>query len=168
MAVIRLGVDGDTRVSGIWLMLMSLLRSRYTIRAYIQDEPDTIRNNNSISDEEWINAAEIEAVLRVVCQLSFSVQTESRACIGSNWLFILRAKNSLIKTSYKLVNVQFKADLDKQWDAQTQFADLPKIQVPVHKLGRMATNLIERLKLEFENYLGEPDDDTLLAMMLDP
>jgi hypothetical protein len=62
----------------------------------------------------------------------------------------------------------FQADLDKKWDARTQFAELPTIQVPIQQLGLTATNLIERLKLEFENYLGEPDDDTLLAMILDP
>ena len=80
---IRLGLDNDTRIGGTRRMYEQVLRSRYCIPLYFNQEKTEISQKYSFTDEEWELIAGFEAVLRPVCNLSFSVQIDSRPTGGT-------------------------------------------------------------------------------------
>jgi hypothetical protein len=87
--VIRLSLDNDTRISGTIRMYQQVLRSRYTIRTFFNQESDSVAAEHNLSTDEWAEIAGFEAVLRPICNLSFLSQTDSRSITGISWLQIV-------------------------------------------------------------------------------
>ena len=165
---IRLGLDNDTRIGGTRRMYEQVLRSRYCIPLYFNQEKTDISQKYSFTDEEWELIAGFEAILRPVCNLSFSVQTDSRPTGGVSWLKIVCCKMSMIQEYYKIVNVAFADNIEDRWDTRSAFVHLPTTKVAASELHPLVAKLRTRLKDELDKYFLEPSDLQCLAMIVDP
>jgi hypothetical protein len=165
---IRLGLDNDTRIGGTRRMYEQVLRSRYCIPLYFNQEKADVSQKYSFTDEEWELIAGFEAILRPVCNLSFSVQTDSRPTSGISWLKIVSCKMSMIQEYYKIVDVAFADKFEDRWDTRSAFIHLPTSKVAARELHPLAAKLRRRLKDELDKYFIEPSDLQCLAMIVDP
>ena len=86
---ISLGLDNDTRIGGTRCMYEKVLQSQYCIPLYFNQEKTDISQKYSFTDEEWELIAGVEAIIRPVSNLSFSVQTNSCPTSGVSWLKIV-------------------------------------------------------------------------------
>ena len=165
---IRLGLDNDTRIGGTRRMYEQVLRSRYCIPLYFNQEKSEISQKYSFTDEEWELIAGFEAILRPVCNLSFSVQTDSRPTGGVSWLKIVCCKMSMIQEHYKIVDVAFADVVEDRWDTRSAFKHLPTTKVAASELHPLVAKLRTRLKDKLDKYFLEPSDLQCLAMIVDP
>jgi hypothetical protein len=66
MSVCKLEIPNDTRISGIFIMYESLLRSKKPLTLYCTNSRDsTLFKDMILSDEEWNLVAEIYAILQI-------------------------------------------------------------------------------------------------------
>ncbi|KAI2500536.1 hypothetical protein MHU86_13960 [Fragilaria crotonensis] len=165
---IRLGLDNDTRIGGTRRMYEQVLRSRYCIPLYFNQEKTEISQKYSFTDEEWELIAGFEAILRPVCNLSFSAQTDSRPTGGISWLKVVCCKMSMIQEYYQIVDVAFADSIEDRWDTRSAFRHLPSIKVAANNLNPLVAKLRTRLKDELDKYFLEPSDLQCLAMIVDP
>ena len=168
MGTIRMGIDNDTRIAGTMFMYQQLLRSRYTTSTFFAQEKQSDRDKYFLSDDEFEDVAQFEAVLRPMITLSMNAQVDSRPIAGTSWLNVLKAKAAVECTSYSVVDVTFKADDKEKWDATTLFKDLPTRLIPATQMNANAQLLRSRITKELTAYFPEPDDHQLVAMICDP
>ncbi|CAM6002939.1 unnamed protein product [Sphagnum balticum] len=75
--VIKVGIDNDTRISGYACMYQQALRCKWTLHQYFAHEKSLVCNAYELSNERWQSVAEVEAIIRSVCTLSFTTQIDS-------------------------------------------------------------------------------------------
>jgi hypothetical protein len=75
--VIKVGIDNDTRISGYARMYQQALRCKWTLHQYFAHEKSLVCNAYELSNERWQSVAEVEAIIRSVCTLSFTTQIDS-------------------------------------------------------------------------------------------
>jgi hypothetical protein len=165
---IRLGLDTDTCIGCTRRMYEQVLRSRYCIPLYFNQEKTAISQKYNFSDEKWELIAGFKAILRLVCNLSFSVQTDSCPTSGVSWLKIVCCKMSMIREQYKIVNVAFSDSIDDCWVTRSAFRHFPTIKFAASKLYPLVAKLRTRLKDELDKYFLEPSDLQCLVMIVDP
>lgn len=163
-----MGIDNDTRIAGTMFMYQQLLRSRYTTSTFFAQEKQSDRDKYFLTEDEFEDAAQFEAVLRPMITLSMNTQIDSRPIAGSSWLNVLKAKAAVECTSYSVVDVGFKADDKEKWDARTQFKDLPTRLILATQMNENAQLLRSRIVKELTAYFPEPDEHQLVAMICDP
>ena len=168
MRTIRMGIDNDTRIAGTMFMYQQLLRSRYTTSTFFAQEKQSDRDAYFLSEDEFEDAAQFEAVLRPMITLSMNTQVDSRPIAGTSWLNVLKAKATVECASYAVVDVGFKADDKEKWDAKTLFKDLPTRIIDATNMNANAQLLRPRIAKELTAYFPEPDEHQLVAMVCDP
>lgn len=155
-------------------------------------ELPAVRDQYELEECEWQQLAEFEAIIRPICALAIKCQVDKKANIGSAWLRVVDANFRVFKNIYRVVDIKFEeGDLDPPlpgddpvgWDASVRFEDLPKRKMTtdpnqyfeaegsgrnIGMMTEMSQKLVDRLKNEFDRYLNEPHQDSLLAMACDP
>jgi hAT family C-terminal dimerisation region len=163
---IRVSLDNDTRVAGTQRLFQFQLRSMYCQEIYFGTQSEEVRKKK-ITAAEWELTAQFEAVTRDVVQLNFSSQVDNRVNICHSWLFVCRGNAKINKQTYDVVDLS-QQDSTLGWGANRLFQNLPKKKMKVEDLTAEARELRRRIQDEFEDYLGDPDDDQLRALWLCP
>jgi hypothetical protein len=112
---IKMGLDNDTRISGTHRMFRQMIRSRYCIPVNFNQELPSVCKKYNLTDEEWQILAGAEAVIRPICNLSYTSQTDSRPTSGVSWLKVVNCKLSVVRKSCQFVDV----DIMRRWQANT-------------------------------------------------
>jgi hypothetical protein len=136
--VIKVGIDSDTRISGYARMYQQALRCKWTLHQYFAHKKSLVCNTYELSDERWQSVAEVEAIIRSVCTLSFTTQIDSRLVASASWPNIVKTKIAARQMTYSVVNIvpssRSGEQLDEEdgyggdgrWDGKTRWDHLPK------------------------------------------
>ena len=134
--VFNIELPGDTRVSGTQKLLQQLLRSFWTLKTYFALEADT---DSEPAPNDWVTAAEFEAIMRPIARLAINVQTD-QLTLSSSFLRQLECQIELNQDTYDIV------DRTKPWPASTSFEDLPKRATRFEDMGPTAQEFVNRLR----------------------
>ena len=161
----RLIIPNDTRVSGVFLMLESILRSRKCVMMYttVSSERNVYKDIN-LDDDQWQFIAEIHSILKVMNVLAMTSQQQS---VESNCFSYYHAVSArfYLKSSNEFPVIDLKND---QWLPTTEVSKIPTTMVDKEELFDQTKELIERFENEFENYFKAPDSDQILMMVFHP
>jgi hypothetical protein len=145
MRPIRMGINTDKRIAGTMFLYQQLLQSRYTTSTFFAQEQQSDRDAYFLTEDEFEDATQFEAVLRHMITLSTNTQVDSRPIAGTSWLNVLKAKATVRCASYAVVYVGFKADDKAKWDAKTLFKDLPTRIIDATDMNANAQRLRARI-----------------------
>jgi hypothetical protein len=151
--VIKVGIDNDTRISGDARMYQQALLCKWTLHQYFVHEKSLVCNAYELSDERWQSVAEVEAIIRSVCALSFTTQIDSRLVASTSWPNIVKTKIAARQMTYLVVNIVPSSRSGEQsdeedgyggdgrWDGKTRWDHLPKVKVRAEQLGVIDSKL---------------------------
>lgn len=161
----RLIIPNDTRVSGVFLMFESMLRSRKCIMMYttVSSERNIYKDIN-VDDSDWQSIAEIYCILKVMNILAMTSQQQS---VESNCFSYYHAVSAryYLRSSNEFPIVDLKND---QWKPTTEVTKIPTTLVAKGDLLNTTVELINRFDKEFNIYFKEPDSDQILMMVFHP
>jgi len=103
--VIKVGIDNDTSISGYARMYQQALWCKWTLHQYFAHEKLLVCNAYELSDERWQSVAEVEAIIRSICALSFTTQIDSRLVASASWPNIIKTKIAARQMTYSVVNI---------------------------------------------------------------
>ena len=98
--VFNIELPGDTRVSGTQKLQQQLLRSFWTLKTYFALEADT---DSEPAPNDWVTAAEFEAIMRPIARLAINVQTD-QLTLSSSFLRQLECQIELNQDTYDIVD----------------------------------------------------------------
>ncbi len=136
-------------------------------------------NAYELLDKRWQFVAEVEAIIQLVCALSFTTQIDSRLVISASWPNVVKTKIAVRQMTYLIINIvpssRFGEQLDEedgyagdgQWDGKTRWDHLPKVKVRAEQLGVIGSKLRDRIQKELDSYFPFPSDQQLVAMICD-
>jgi hypothetical protein len=162
---LKLEIPNETRVSGIYNMFLSALRSRKLIVIFLDTckEPAKFADVE-LSDVEWQFLAECEALLRTMDVLAMNSQKDDVTGCVFSYFYVARSRFLMKKIS--MLNV---VDLSKnQWTHKDDFDCIPKILTPIEDLQADTLTLIKRFEVEFQRYFPHPDSDQVMMMVFHP
>jgi hypothetical protein len=160
----KLELPNDTRVSGVYRMYQSALRSKKMIVLYVSNSKDSTKFQESVlSQKDWQQIAETESLLRNMDVLAMSSQKEGCTSNVFSYYYVARARTCISKLKYLDVY-----DLDESWTPATPTERIPLKRLRREDLLDETKELIERFDSEFEKYFPYPDTDQILMMMLHP
>jgi hypothetical protein len=181
---VKLIVPNDTRAAGVVLMYQSLLRSRFNLKKFYDDYPESVK----CTDEMYEKIAEIEAILYPLSVLIKLVQTNKFGSLSYSFVLCFRTY-----VFYAINEFWYFADVNAVRESRwTAAAKLPKRNwrgvpddmtcldeetgptkmkmkmKPTSELGIISRKLITRVELEFRKYSCSPTGDQLLAIACNP
>jgi hypothetical protein len=160
----KLYIPNDTRVSGIFYMYESVLKSRKCIKFYVTGSTEkSFYLNLKLTEPEWQLVAETHAVLKVMNVLAMTSQKES---IDSNCFSYYSVANAryFVESKRKLKVI----DLGANWNPSCEVSKLPMVNMQLENLRPETQTLIERLVKEFDHYFRGPDSDQIMMMIFHP
>jgi hypothetical protein len=161
---VKLVVPNETRVSGVYAMYQSAIRSKKLIHSFTTRSTDKdVFTAMVLNDNQWQHIAETYAILQTTNILAMTSQQDS---IDSNCFSYFQVANArhLLRTNFTF-NV---VDLSEHWTTDTDVKKLPCVQKTKNMLLPASSQLIDRLVKEFDRYFPEPDSDQLMMMVLHP
>ena len=161
----RLLIPNDTRVSGVFLMFESVLRSRKCIMMYttVSMERNVYKDIN-LDDYDWQFIAETHSILKVMNVLAMTSQKQT---VESNCFSYYHAVSArfYLKSSTEFPVIDLSND---QWKPTTEVSKIPTTMIRRDKLLESTVELVERFETEFGNYFKAPDSDQILMMVFHP
>lgn len=164
MDVRKLELPNDTRVSGVFLMYESVLRSKKAISMYCSGGNESLEYLPlALTDPEWDLLAETYTVLKYMNVVAMTSQQQS---IDSNCLsyysvcyarFFMESSNS-----FDIMN------LSQHWTPATDPNSIPVVTLQLQQLPPETRELKQRLIKEFDHYFAGPDSDHLSMMIFHP
>jgi hypothetical protein len=103
--VIKVGIDNDTRISGYARMYQQALRCKWTLHQYFAHEKSLVCNAYELLDKRWQFVAEVEAIIQLVCALSFTTQIDSRLVASTSWPNVVKTKIAARQMTYSVINI---------------------------------------------------------------
>lgn len=161
---VKLVVPNETRVSGVFAMYQSAIRSKKLIHSFTTRSADKdVFKEMVLTDNQWQHIAETYAILQTTNILAMTSQEDS---IDSNCFSYFQVANArhLLRNNFTF-NV---VDLSEHWTTDTDVRKIPCIQKTKNMLLPSSSKLIDRLVNEFDRYFPEPDSDQLMMMVLHP
>ena len=162
----KLVVPNDTRVSGIYHMFESVLRSYKCINLYMTGCEDKDKDEfkaTLLTPVEWQFIAELHAVMKVMNVLAMTSQKQS---VDSNcFSYYSVAYARFIVESAKNLKV---IDLSQNYNTTTAVSKIPTITLQINQLQYNTQCFIDRLVKEFNSYFRYPDSDQIIMMILHP
>jgi hypothetical protein len=70
--VIKVGIDNVMRILGYARMYQHTLRCKWMLHQYFAHEKSLMRNAYELSDKCWESVAEVKAIMRSICDVSFT------------------------------------------------------------------------------------------------
>jgi cell fate (sporulation/competence/biofilm development) regulator YlbF (YheA/YmcA/DUF963 family) len=160
----KLELPNDARVSGVYRMYQSALRSKKMIVLFVNNSKDLEKFTDCIlSAKEWQQVAETEALLRNMDVLAMSSQQEGCTSNVFSYFYVARAQTCISKLKFLDV-----FDLEENWTPATQLHQIPIKRMQKDDLLQETKTLFERFDAEFEKYIPYPDTDQIMMMMLHP
>lgn len=163
---LKLCIPNDTRVSGCYIMFVSLLRAKNLIhlvegRSMYSD----VYRPHLLSLHDWQTMAEFEAILRSTNLLALQSQMDNPGEIAFSYFNVAACRSRL--QAHQRVPWEV-IDTTKSWDCNAKRDDIPKIPVYKKDMTETSKKLIDRLVAEFDTYFPNPDSDQQRAMKLHP
>ena len=161
----RLVIPNDTRVSGVFLMFQSVLRSRNCIMMYttVSSERAVYKDIN-LDDLDWQFIAETHCILKVTNVLAMTSQQQSVESNCFSYYHVVSARYYL-KNSLEFPVIDLKND---RWKPTTEVSKIPTTLISKDNLMGSTIQLIERFEKEFLHYFKSPDSDQILMMVFHP
>jgi hypothetical protein len=160
----KLYIPNDTRVSGIFYMYESVLRSRKCIHFYLTGSSEKeFYRKLQLSETEWQLVAETHAVLKVMNVLAMTSQKET---VGSNCFSYYSVANAryFVESKKKLKVLEIFGNRYPS----TEISKWPMVNMTIEQLKPDTQMLIERLVKEFDHYFKGPDSDQVMMMVFHP
>jgi hypothetical protein len=162
---IKLKVPNETRVGGVYILMVSLLRAKNLLQVLMgASNYQDVYKTCMISNDDWKLMAEFEAIISHVHHLAVACQGNETGEIAFSWFEVSMCLQAL-KSRTRKYNV---VDVSKSWAPNCQLSDLPTQKLDYAHLSSVAQNFIDRLVSEFAFYFPGPDSDQLVAMHLHP
>lgn len=163
---VHLEIPNATRVAGFYRMVQSIIRNMPVLKKMQKNVPSSMVElyKLSLTPEEWVDVSEIEAILSKITKLNMNMQSDMPGRQALTCYEIYFAVESLFNDSEGF-NV---VDVNNFWTPSQTFDKLPRTKYPRNKLGNVGTLLLERLQIEFNNYLTDLDSDMKVAAMVHP
>jgi hypothetical protein len=162
---LKLVLPNETRVSGKYYMLQSLLRQHHLYQHFTQHDelygPHFINNIFSESDLKFVQ--ELDGVMRPFNLLNIGAQSDTPGFIAFSWFTI-----SFVRATIKLSPNFTMMDLKKRWPPSTNVDKIPQITRNREDLCANTITFIERIDKEFDHYFPQPDMDIRLALYFHP
>jgi hypothetical protein len=162
----KLELPNETRISGVYKMFESILRSRRTITNYCTTSDEAnLYSDVILTDHEWRFLSETLAVLRMTNELAMATQEDS---IDSNCFSYYNVK----ETRHKVTHCQTirVVNLNSIWDPEEDITKNPTKTI-LRKRDHLLVdtqNLLDRLSYEYNSYFKNPDSDQVKMMLLHP
>lgn len=158
----KLELPNDTRVSGVFLMYESMLRSYRCITSYCRSEEKDFKDL-VLTTADWQLLAETHSILQVMNCVAMTSQQES---VESNCFSYYQ----VVTARYCLANVKkFRVvDLNGYWSPSEEVSNIEAKQLLREDMMPESLVLINRFEQEFKNYFEHPDSDQLLMMVFNP
>jgi hypothetical protein len=161
----RLITPNDTRVSGIFLMFESVLRSRTCIMMYTTVSSErAVYKDIGLNDIDWQFIAEIHSILKVMNLLAMTSQQQSVESNCFSYYHVVSARFYL-KSSSEFPVIDINKD---NWKPTTEMSKIPTTLILKENLMAHTVELIDRFEAEFLNYFKAPDSDQILMMVFHP
>lgn len=161
---IKLLVPNETRVSGVFTMYQSAIRSRKLINLYCSRSTDApLFSDLLLNDTDWIFIAETYSILQTTNLIAMTSQEDNVDSNCFSYYQVSQARH-LLKTS-KSYNI---IDLCDHWTPETEVIKIPKVTRKREQLLPCSQKLIDRLVSEFDRYFPSPDSDQIMMMVLHP
>lgn len=164
MDVIKLLVPNETRVSGVFTMYQSAIRSRKLINQYCTRSSDAnVFTKLLLDDADWVFIAETYAILQNTNLLAMTTQQDNIDSNCFSYLQVAKARY-LLKTNdtYNVV------DLTDHWTPDTDISKIPIVSKLTTSMLPSSQKLLTRLVTEFDKYFVEPDSDQIMMMVMHP
>ena len=161
----RLIIPNDTRVSGVFLMYESVLRSRTCIMMYTTVSSErAVYKDISLDDNDWQFIAETHSILKVMNLLAMTSQQQSVESNCFSYYHVVSARYYL-KASTEFPIIDLKND---HWKPTTEISKIPTTFILKENLMATTVELIDRFENEFLHYFKAPDSDQILMMVFHP
>lgn len=154
----------DTRVSGIFFMFESVLRSYKCLTRYMTGS--VFKNEFTefiLTSNEWQLLAEFYAVMKIMNVLAMTSQKQSVDANCFSYYSVAYARYMI--ESAKKINV---VDLSGHYNPSTSFSRIPQVTLEIDQLNPLTQKLISRLVKEFDWYFKYPDGDQTKMMIFHP
>ena len=163
---IKLLVPNETRVSGVFGMYQSALRSKKLITAFTTRSSDAPTFTAAMlldDDDDWKHIAETYTILQTTNLLAMTSQEDSVDSNCFSYFQVAQARH-LLETNdlYKIV------DVSEHWTPATDVKKIPSISKTKDAMLPVSKSLITRLVNEFNRYFEKPDSDQIMMMVLNP
>jgi hypothetical protein len=161
----KLELPNDTRISGVYRMYVSALRSKRIIWLFLASSEvhGPPLQQFKLSERDWQFVAETESLLRTMDVLAMSSQKES---VSSNvFSYYLTAQARYYLNNITALDV---VNLGESWGPDKTLKELPKIKIRKENLMEETKELLIRFDKEFLHYFAQPDSDQILMMGLHP
>lgn len=162
----KLVIPNDTRVSGIFHMFESVLRSYKCVQMYMTGCEDKEKDDFKkaiLTPIEWQFMAELHAVMNVINILAMTTQTQS---VDSNCFsyFTVAYARFFVQSATKFKVIDFS----QNYNATTPVNKIPTITLQINQLNPETQVFITRLVKEFDLYFRYPDSDQVIMMIFHP
>lgn len=166
IAVRKLVNPNDTRVSGIYHMFESVLRSYKCITRYMTGCDDKDKEEFQkvlLTPTEWQFMAELYAVMKVMNVLAMTSQKQS---VDSNCFsyFSVAYSRFFVETTKSLKVIDICYNIDPTVDV----LKIPTNTLQINQLQENTQTFITRLVKEFNSYFSGPDGDQVKMMAFHP
>ncbi len=162
----KLVVPNDTRVSGVFHMFESVLRSYKHLTLYMTGCDDRDKEDYQkllLTPIEWQFMAELHSVMKVINVLAMTSQQQSVDSNCFSYYSVAYARFFVESAkSFKVIQ------LSGTFNEKTPVPQIPTINLQVNQLQEDTQVFITRLVTEFNSYFKYPDGDQIKMMLLHP
>jgi hypothetical protein len=162
---VKLKTPNDTRVSGVYSLFSSLLRSKSLCQVLVgASKYLDVYRQCIISNDDWKLIAEFESIMSLTHHLAMVSQSQEAGEIAFSWYEVAMCRY-LLKSKTRKFKV---IDCTHSWSPDTPFENIPTVRMGYNELTTTSQEFIDRLINEFQRYFPAPDSDQLVAMHLHP
>ena len=166
MDVIKLLIPNETRVSGVFSMYESLLRSMKCINNYcLRSTEANLYEDLVLKDSEWTAVAETYALLLTTNRLAMTSQIDNIDANCFSYYNVAKTRDSLLKISEMGLTV---INLSVTWPPSMDPSQIPTVQKEYLELEDSTKELISRFVKEYDHYFPFPDSDQIQMMLFHP
>ena len=163
---IKLKTPNKTRVSGDYILIVSMLRAKSLLQVLVGQSKHTQAYKDCIlGSDDWKLIAEFQAVMSHIHHLAMTSQGNEPGEIAFSWFELSMCWLTYKSRDKKKYNV---VDCTQSWSPNTLLEELPTIKKSYLDLTTVAQEFVNRLDIEFGKYFPGPDSDQLVAMHLHP
>jgi hypothetical protein len=146
MDVIKLLIPNETRVSGVFAMYESLLRSMICINNYCLRSQEANQYSDLIlSEQQWTSVVETYALLLHTNRLAMTSQIDSVDANCFSYYNVAKTRDSILKITQMGINV---IDVSSSWAPTTDPLQIPVVHKEYYELQSDTNELIDRLVKE--------------------
>lgn len=164
VVVRKLVVPNDTRVSGIFFMFESLIRSYKCVTrfmtgsSYKNDYVDLL-----LTPVDWQILVEFHATMKIMNILAMTSQKQTVDANCFSYYSVAYARY-MIESAKNLKVI----DLSGHYNPSMEIAKMPQVTLEIDQLNPLTQTLMKRLIKELDFYFKEPDGDQIKMMIFHP